>query len=181
MQEHEPTPADAQSPAGTAPQGAEGAPVDADPAALLARVTAEAAEYKDQWLRSRAETENVRRQAAESVAKASKFAIERFAEDLLQVKDSLEQALAVEHATPEQMRAGVELTLKQLSAAFARAQIAEVDPLGDRFDPHRHQAVQALPSEQPANTVLQVMQKGYLLNDRVLRPAMVAVAKAPGG
>ena len=179
MQENDPIPAEEQSPTEPLP-GATGAPAP-DVATLLARATAEATEYKDQWLRARAETDNVRRQAAESVAKASKFAIERFAEDLLPVKDSLEQALAVGHATPEQMRAGVELTLKQLTAVFARAQIAEVDPLGDKFDPHRHQAVQVLPSDEPAHTVLQVMQKGYLLNDRVLRPAMVAVAKAPGG
>ncbi|HEX4882977.1 MAG TPA: nucleotide exchange factor GrpE, partial [Casimicrobiaceae bacterium] len=144
----------------------------------LAKAEAEAAELRDAWLRARADVENVRRQSAAEVAKASKYAIERFAEDLLPVKDSLEQALAVD-ATPEQLRAGVELTLKQLGAVFARAQVAEIDPKGEKFDPHRHQAMQLVPSDQPASTVVQVLQKGYLLNDRVLRPAMVAVAKAP--
>jgi len=178
MQDNEPSAAESAE-AGPA----EGAPVPAsvDPAAELARAQAEIAELKDAWLRARADTENARKQAAADVARAHKFAIERFAEDLLPVKDSLEQSLGVAHATPEQLRAGVDLTLKQLSAALARAQIAEIDPAGERFDPHRHQAMQMVPSDQPANTVVQVFQKGYLLNDRVLRPAMVAVAKPADG
>lgn len=179
MQENEPP--TAADPAEAGPVGAAPAPASADPAAELARAQAEVAELKDAWLRARADTENARKQAAADVARAQKYAIERFAEDLLSVKDSLEQSLGVAHATPEQLRAGVDLTLKQLSAALARAQIAEIDPAGERFDPHRHQAMQLVPSDQPANTVVQVFQKGYLLNDRVLRPAMVSVAKPPGG
>jgi molecular chaperone GrpE len=148
-----------------------------DPLARLRKAEEEVAELKDAYLRARAETENVRRQGALDVQKAHKFAVERFAEDLLPVKDALEQALAVDNATTEQLRAGVELTLRQLEAAFGRAQLAIIDPAGERFDPHRHQAMQMVESDQPANTVVQVFQKGYALNDRVLRPALVSVAK----
>ena len=158
-----------------------GAPSSADasddPGSALQKAQAEAAELRDAWLRARADLENARKQAATDVAKAYKFAIERFAEDLLPVVDSLQQALAVSNATPEQLRAGVELTLKQLQAAFGRAQLTEIDPAGEKFDPHRHQAMQMVDSEQPANTVVQVFQKGYALNDRILRPALVTVAK----
>lgn len=179
MQEHEQGTDAAASGAAQEPgMGIEAVPGDDTLAQELAQARSEAAELKDAWLRARADVENVRKQAAADVAKASRFAIERFAEDLLPVKDSLEQALAVGNATPEQLRAGVELTLKQLAAVFARAQIAEVDPKGEKFDPHRHQAMQVVPSEQPVNTVVEVVQKGYLLNDRVLRPAMVTVARA---
>jgi molecular chaperone GrpE len=153
----------------------------ADPAPdlleLLQKAEAEVADLKDAWLRARADLENARRQAALDVTKAHKFAIEKFAADLVPVADSLQQALAVENATPEQLRAGVELTLRQLQAAFGRAQLGEVDPAGEKFDPHLHQAMQMVESEQPANTVVQVFQKGYVLNDRVLRPALVTVAK----
>lgn len=156
----------------------------ADPApdvdALLRKAEEEVAGLKDAWLRARADLENVRKIAAADVAKAHRFAIERFATDLLPVKDALEQALAAAHATPEQLRAGVELTLKQLQAAFERAHVAEVDPAGQTFDPHRHQAMQMVDSDLPASTVVQVFQKGYVLNERVLRPAMVTVAKGPG-
>ncbi|MEP7180565.1 MAG: nucleotide exchange factor GrpE [Betaproteobacteria bacterium] len=153
----------------------------ADPApdlgALLKKAEDEAAELKDAWLRARADVENLRRQSASDVARAHKYAIERFADDLLPVKDALESTLAAANATPEALRAGVELTLKQLTTAFDKAQIAEVDPAGQKFDPHRHQAMTMIESAEPANTVVQVFQKGYVLNDRVLRPAMVAVAK----
>jgi molecular chaperone GrpE len=178
MQDNEPT---AAEPAEAGPVEAAPAPASVDPAAELARTQAEVAELKDAWLRARADTENARKQAAVDVAKAHKFAIERFAEDLLPVKDSLEQSLGAANATPEQLRAGVELTLKQLAAVFARSQITEIDPSGEKFDPHRHQAMQLVPSDQPANTVVQVFQKGYLLNERVLRPAMVTVAKPAEG
>lgn len=174
MQENESSAA--AEPAEAGPVEAAPVPASADPAADLAQARAEVAELKDAWLRARADAENARKQAAADVARAHKFAIERFAEDLLPVKDSLEQALGVD-ATPEQLRSGVDLTLKQLSSAFARARIDEVEPKGERFDPHRHQAMQLVPSDQPPNTVVQVVQKGYLLNDRVLRPAMVTVAK----
>ena len=149
-----------------------------DITSALQKAQAEVAELKDAYLRARAELENARKQASADVAKAYKFAIERFAEDLLPVADSLQQALSVVNATPEQLRSGVELTLKQLQSAFGRAQLTEIDPAGDKFDPHRHQAMQMVDAEQPANTVVQVFQKGYALNDRILRPALVTVAKS---
>lgn len=156
----------------------------ADPApdldALLRKAEEEVAGLKDAWLRARAELENVRKVAAADVAKAHRYAAEKFAGDLLPVKDALEQTLAAAGATPEQLRAGVELTLKELRWAFERAQVAEVDPTGQKFDPHRHQAMQMVDADLPPNTVVQVFQKGYVLHDRVLRPAMVAVAKGAG-
>jgi len=167
--------------AGVNADSQQGAPSAADApedgADALQKAQSEASELRDAYLRARADLENTRKQAAADVAKAYKFAIERFAEDLLPVADSLQQALAVSHATPEQLRAGVELTLKQLQAAFGRAQLSEVDPVGEKFDPHRHQAMQMVDAEQPPNTVVQVFQKGYVLNDRILRPALVTVAK----
>jgi len=156
----------------------------ADPApdldALLRKAEEEVAGLKDAWLRARAELENVRKVAAADVAKAHRYAAEKFASDLLPVKDALEQTLAAANATPEQLRAGDELTLKELRSAFERAQVAEVDPAGQKFDPHRHQAMQMVDADLPPNTVVQVFQKGYVLHDRVLRPAMVAVAKGAG-
>ncbi len=167
-------------PEGSGPEIVPAAPA-ADPApdidALLKKAEAEAAELKDSWLRARADLDNVRRQAANDLARAHKYAIEKFAEELLPVKDALEAALATEGGTPEAVRAGVELTLKQLGAAFEKARIVEIEALGQKFDPHRHQAMAMLDSDAAANTVVQVFQKGYLLADRVLRPAMVAVAK----
>jgi len=149
-----------------------------DIAALLKKVEDEAAELRDAWLRSRAEIDNVRKQAVADIARAHKYGIERFAGDLLAVKDSLESSLAAENASLETLRAGVELTLKQLAAAFEKAQVTEIDATGRKFDPHRHQAMAMIDSAEPANTVVQVFQRGYLLADRVLRPAMVAVAKS---
>lgn len=137
-----------------------------------------AAEHHDAWLRAKAETENVRRRAQEDISKAAKFAIEKFASELLIVKDSLEQTLTVEGATTESLREGCDLTLKNLAKAFEKSGLSEVNPVGEKFDPHKHQAISAVPSEQPANTVVQVFQKGYLLEGRVLRPALVAVAQA---
>ena len=157
-------------------------PLSADPApdigALLKKAEDEALELKDAWLRARADIENVRKQSVTDVAKAYKYAIEKFAEELLPVKDSLELALAA-NASPEALRSGVELTLKQLAAAFDKAQIREIAPAGEKFDPHFHQAMAMVEADQPAHTVVTVFQKGYLLNDRVMRPALVAVAKAP--
>jgi len=162
-----------------------GGPEAADPApdmvALLQKLEAEAAELRDAWLRSRADTENIRKQAIADVARAHKYGIERFAGELLLVKDSLESSLAAENAPLATLKAGVELTLKQLSAAFDKVQLTEINPLGQKFDPHRHQAMAMIDSAEPANTVVQVFQKGYLLADRVLRPAMVAVAKPNDG
>jgi molecular chaperone GrpE len=152
-----------------------------DIAALLQKVEAEAAELREAWLRARADIDNIRKQAAADVAKAHKFALERFAGELLPVKDALEAALAAKGASAEALAAGVELTLKQLTAAFAKAGIVEIDAAGRKFDPHRHQAMAMVESTEPPNAVVQVFQKGYLLNDRVLRPAMVAVAKPRDG
>lgn len=137
-----------------------------------------AAEHHDAWLRAKAETENMRRRAQEDISKAAKFAIEKFANELLVVKDSLEQTLAVEGASLEAIREGADLTLKNLAKAFEKSGLAEINPVGEKFDPHKHQAISAVPSEQPANTVVQVFQKGYALEGRVLRPALVAVAQS---
>jgi molecular chaperone GrpE len=173
--------ADAAPPfAGERPGGdtAAGAPAaEPDLPALLKKAEAEAAEMREAWLRARAEAENIRKQAAVDIGRAHKYAIDRFAGDLLPVKDALESSLAVENAPSEALRAGVELTLKELEAAFGKAQIVEIEAAGRKFDPHRHQAMAMVDSPEPANTVVQVFQKGYLLNDRMLRPAMVAVAK----
>jgi molecular chaperone GrpE len=168
---------EARRPAAEATPTDDEAPRDDTP---LAKAQAEAAEMKDAWLRARAEIENVRRQGQADVARAHKYAIEKFAEDLLAVKDALEQTLAADRAiSVETLKTGAELTLKSLDAAFERAQIREIDPVGQKFDPHRHQAMQAVESDLPPNTVVTVFQKGYLINDRVLRPALVTVAKAP--
>jgi len=142
----------------------------------LAELKAE--EHHDAWLRAKAETENVRRRAQEDIAKAAKFAIERFARELLAVKDSLEAALSAETPSVDSMKSGTELTLKQLSAAFEKANLSEVNPLGEKFDPHFHQAISMIEAEQEPNTVVNVLQKGYLISDRVLRPALVIVSKA---
>jgi len=132
---------------------------------------------QDQVLRSHAEAENVRRRAQEDVSKARKFGIESFAESLVPVKDSLEAALAQQEQTIEAMREGVEMTLKQLNNAFERNLLKEIAPEpGEKFDPHLHQAISSVPSEQPANTVAQRLQKGYAIADRVLRPALVMVS-----
>jgi molecular chaperone GrpE len=148
-----------------------------DIAARLATVETEAAELKDAWLRAKAETENVRKQAQADVARAHKYAVERFAEDLLPVKDALEQTLAATDVPPETLKAGAALTLKALQSSFDRAQVTELNPVGEKYDPHRHQAMQLVDSDQAPNTVVDVFQKGYLINDRVLRPALVTVAK----
>jgi len=148
-----------------------------DIAAQLIKVESEVAELKDAWLRAKAETENVRKQSEVNVAKAHKYAVERFAEDLLPVKDALEQTLAGGEVSLETLRSGAALTLKALQASFDRAQVLEVNPAGEKYDPHRHQAMQMVESDLPANTVVDVFQKGYLINDRVLRPALVTVAK----
>jgi molecular chaperone GrpE len=145
---------------------------------LLRQAELQAAEHHDAWLRARAETENIRRRAQEDVAKAHKFAVEGFSTELLAVRDSLEAALGTGNATLENMREGVEITLRQLSSVFEKFGVKEVNPVQEKFDPHRHQAMSMVESELPPNTVAQVFQKGYLLHDRVLRPAMVAVAKA---
>ncbi len=136
-----------------------------------------AAEHYDAWLRAKAEGENIRRRAQEDISKAHKFAVEKFAGELLAVKDSLEAALAVPEQTVESFKSGVELTLKQLVSAFEKNALVEVNPVGEKFDPHKHQAIGMVDSEQEANTVVTVLQKGYLIAERTLRPALVMVAK----
>ena len=135
------------------------------------------AEHQDAWLRAKAEGENIRRRAQEDISKAHKFAVEKFAGELLAVKDSLEAALAVQEQTVESFKSGVELTLKQLVAAFEKNALLEVNPVGEKFDPHKHQAIGMVDSEQEANTVVTVLQKGYTIAERTLRPALVMVAK----
>lgn len=145
--------------------------------AELAATQAQVAEQRDQALRAHAEMENVRRRAQEEVSKARKFGIESFAEGLVPVKDSLEAALAQAEQTAETMRTGIEVTLKQLVSAFERNHLKEIAPeAGAKFDPHQHQAIATIPAEQAANTIVQTLQKGYLIADRVLRPALVTVA-----
>ena len=146
----------------------------------LRQAELKAVEHHDAWLRAKAETENMRRRAQEDIAKASKFAAEKFATAMLPVKDSLEAALAVENQTADKIREGVELTLRQLISAFEGAKLTEENPLGQKFDPNKHQAISMIEADAEPNTVVTVLQKGYLLNERVIRPAMVMVAKAKG-
>ena len=137
-----------------------------------------AAEHHDAWLRAKAEADNIRKRAQAEISAAHKFAVESFAGELLAVKDSLEAALNAENASVESMKSGVELTLKQLHGVFQKFSLSEIDPTGQKFDPHRHQAITVVESDAEPNTVVQVLQKGYLLHDRVIRPALVTVAKA---
>jgi molecular chaperone GrpE len=148
---------------------------------LLKAAELKAAEHHDAWLRAKAEGENIRRRAQEDIGKAGKFAVEKFSGELLAVKDSLEAALANENQSAENLKAGVELTLRQLTAAFEKSGLAEINPLGQKFDPHQHQAIsqiEAPDAATEANTVLTVLQKGYALHGRVIRPALVVVSKA---
>ncbi len=148
---------------------------------LLRKAELQAQEHHDAWLRAKADAENIRKRAQEDVTKAHKFAVEGFSTEMLAVKDSLEAALATQNVTIENMRSGVEITLRQLTSVFDKFSVKEVSPApGEKFDPHRHQAMSVMESDLPPNSVVQVFQKGYLLHDRVLRPAMVAVAKAKG-
>ena len=144
--------------------------------AEVATLQAKNTELADSYLRAKAETENARRRADDDTAKARKFALESFAESLLPVADSLEAGLTIKDATPEQIKAGAEATLKQLKSALERNRVIEINPpSGTKFDPHQHQAISMVPAEQEANTVVSVLQKGYLIAERVLRPALVTV------
>lgn len=136
-----------------------------------------AAEHHDAWLRARADADNIRKRAQTEIANAHKFAVEGFASELLAVKDSLEAALATENAGGGSMRSGIELTLRQLTGVFERFSLTEINPAGQRFDPHHHQAISTVESDAEPNTVVQVLQKGYLLHGRVVRPALVTVAR----
>ena len=137
-----------------------------------------AQEHLDSWLRAKAETENLRKRAQADIASAHKYGVDGLAQALLPVRDSLETALAIENVTLESLKSGVELTLKQLIAVFEKANLTEINPVNEKFDPHRHQAMTMVPHAGEPNHVVNVMQKGYLLHDRVIRPALVTVSKA---
>ena len=145
----------------------------------LSATEAKLADMHDAFMRAKADAENIRRRAQEDVSKAHKFAIESFAEAMVPVRDSLEMALKVESPTVDSIKEGVEMTLKQLTAAFEKNRLVEVMPLaGDKLDPNKHQAVAVVPADQEANTVVAVLQKGYMIADRLLRPAIVTTAAA---
>ena len=183
------SPAASATPTGTA-AGAEAAAGIVDgpdihlpsDAAALMEAQARVAEYHEAYLRAKAEMENIRRRAQEDIAKTHKYAIENFAEGLVPVIDSLEAALATPAATPEQMRSGVEITLRQLLSAFEKARLTPIDPKGERFDPNRHQAISMVPSaDVAAQHVVAVLQKGWVIADRVLKPALVTVSNGAAG
>jgi len=164
------------SPAAAA-EGSDAVTPETSAEAQLSELQLEIGTLKDAFLRAKAEGENIRRRADEDMAKARKFAIESFAESLLPVMDSLQAAIAQPEASTPQVLEGVHATLRQLTAALERNKVIEVaPPPGTRFDPHQHQAISMVPAEQEANTVVTVLQKGYLIADRVLRPALVTVA-----
>lgn len=173
-------PNDAQAEAHAPGAGAEPS-LDADPLTVaraeLAALQAKSAELADQFLRAKADAENARRRAEDEITKARKFAVESFAESLLPVADSLEAGLAIKDATAAQIHEGAQATLRQLLAALERNKVIAINPeAGAKFDPHHHQAISVVPAEQEANTVVTLLQKGYLIADRVLRPALVTVA-----
>ena len=160
--------------------GADAASVDAEvktPEQEIAELNQKLTEMQDNYLRAKAEGENIRRRAAEDVSKAHKFAIESFAEHLVPVTDSLYAALNAEAVDAKAFKEGLEITLKQLLSAFEKGRMTEINPaVGDKFDPHHHQAIASVPSEQEANTVVSVLQRGYSIADRILRPALVTVS-----
>jgi molecular chaperone GrpE len=173
-QENQETSIPADEPVDAAAQSAEAALE-----AALSATEAKLAEMHDAFMRAKAEGENIRRRAQEDVSKAHKFAIESFAEAMVPVRDSLEMALKVETPSIESLKEGVEMTLKQLTSAFEKNRLVEILPeKGDKLDPMKHQAVAVVPAEQEANTVVNVLQKGYMIADRLLRPAIVTAAQA---
>jgi molecular chaperone GrpE len=183
MQEQEPSltapaPGGAQNtPAAEPPPAAEGETMPSQQE-IIRQLELQAQEHYDAWLRAKAEADNIRKRAQADIANAHKYALESFAAELLPVRDALEAALAADNTTIEALRQGVELTLKQIDGAFEKAAIKEINPVGEKFDPHRHQAMTTVESDKAPNTVVHVLQKGYLLHDRVLRPALVTVSKA---
>jgi molecular chaperone GrpE len=168
------------------PQDANPEGLAPDAAALLSpeeRITkleADLALAKEEFLRAKAETENTRRRAQTDIGNAHKYATENFAESLLAVKDSLEAALKDQSAAIDTLKSGVELTLRQLNSAFEKGRVAELNPVGEKFDPNKHQAISAVEADGEPNRVVTVLQKGYQLSERVLRPALVTVSKAKG-
>lgn len=182
MSKSDPTatpPADSAT-AAAEPAGELGSASVADVEAELQAALARASEHYDQFLRARAELDNARRRAAEDLAKAHKFAIESFAEALVPVADSLEKALENADAPAATLREGVEITLRQLRAAFEKNRLTPIDPAGEKFDPHRHQAIATVPAPEGTapNHVVAVLQRGWMIADRVLRPALVTVAQS---
>jgi molecular chaperone GrpE len=144
---------------------------------LLEKAETAAREHRDAWLRAKADADNIRKRAQSDVANAHKFALENFSSELIPVRDSLEAALASQNASADTLRSGVELTLKQLTAAFEKFSLREINPLGEKFDPYKHQSINMVDSDAEPNTVVGVLQKGYSLNDRILRPALVSIAR----
>jgi len=163
----------------SAPQAEQpAAPAQETAEQVIAKLEAKVQELQDSFMRAKAEGENIRRRAQEDISKAHKFAIEGFAEAMVPVKDSLEMALKIDTPSIEALKEGVEMTLKQLSSAFEKNRLTEVNPVqGDKLDPTKHQAISMVPAEQDANTVVTVLQKGYTIADRLLRPALVTVAQ----
>ena len=145
---------------------------------LLKQAELAAQEHHDAWLRAKAETENMRKRAQIDVANAHKYSLENFALQLLPARDSLEAALAIPEQTLESLKSGVEITLKQLISAFDKVNIKEINPLGETLDPHKHEAMTTVESDAAHNSIVSVFQKGYELNDRLVRPALVSVAKS---
>ena len=143
----------------------------------IAELEAQLVEAQAAVLYTKAEGENIRRRAMDDIEKARKFALEKFSNELLAVKDSLDAALLIEATEVQSYKDGVDLTAKQLASVFDKFNIAEINPVGDKFDPNKHQAISMLENSGEPNTVTSVLQKGYTLNDRVLRPALVMVAK----
>jgi len=173
-------PAEHEAVQDTQAQTQEQAPEAVEPGLEEQLIAAEAkiAEMQDAFLRAKAEAENIRRRAQDDISRAHKFAIEGFAESLLSVKDSLEMALKIETPSVESLKEGVDMTLKQLAAAFEKGKLLEISPqAGEKLDPMKHQAISAVPAEQEANTVVTVLQKGYTISERLLRPALVTVAQ----
>jgi len=171
------TPVDTSVPASAeSPPEEPGIETVPDTGELLRQAELKAQEHHDAWLRAKAEADNIRKRTQIELANAYKYSIESLAAELLPVKDSLEATLAADSAALEALKSGVDLTLRQLSAVFEKANLKEINPVGEKFDPHRHQAISVLPSEKEPNTVINVLQKGYALHDRVIRPALVTIA-----
>jgi molecular chaperone GrpE len=179
----EPIPAAPEAPAAAQPDPVASAAPSTQPDALadahkrIAELEAKNTELSDQWVRAQAEMQNTRRISIEEVSKARKFAVESFADNLLPVIDSIEAGLAITDASPEQIREGAQATLRQFNSALERSKVLAINPAqGAKFDPTQHQAISMVPADQPANTIVTVLQKGYTIAERVLRPALVTVA-----
>jgi molecular chaperone GrpE len=167
-----------QKPAKAGLEEAEPGPAEVGLEEKLVIAETKATELQDAFLRARADLENFRRRVQEDITRAHKYAIEGFAESIVPVKDSLETALKVDSPSVEALKEGVEITLKQLNSAFEKNRLTEINPMpGDKLDPTKHQAISMVPADQNANTIISVLQKGYMIADRLLRPALVTVAQ----